>query len=142
VRITFRDPDCPEAVREGSAVVRKLILEGQGGREIHVALGGSDDNPGTKDRPLRRIARAAGLARPGDIVLIHAGTYTERDVAQGLRGAPDRPIIFAAAPGDRPVLDSSLVLAPGKTDWKAEGDGVYSTPLERKDVPGYVAQDG
>jgi hypothetical protein len=46
--------------------------------ELHVAVSGKDDNPGTKDAPLRTIQRAADLAQPGDTITVHAGTYRER----------------------------------------------------------------
>jgi hypothetical protein len=45
--------------------------------EYHVAPAGSDQNPGTQERPLRTIASAAARALPGDTVTVHAGTYRE-----------------------------------------------------------------
>ncbi len=43
----------------------------------HVATNGSDTADGTADQPFRSINRAAGVARPGDTVLVHAGEYRE-----------------------------------------------------------------
>lgn len=45
--------------------------------EYHVAMQGSDQAPGTADKPFRSISRAAALAEPGDTVTVHAGTYRE-----------------------------------------------------------------
>ena len=49
-------------------------------RTIHVSgndPAASDENPGTAERPLRTINRAAELVRPGERVLIHSGVYRE-----------------------------------------------------------------
>jgi len=46
--------------------------------EIHVAVNGKDANPGTPATPLRTIQRAAEMARPCDVVTVHAGVYRER----------------------------------------------------------------
>jgi hypothetical protein len=43
--------------------------------EIHVALDGKDDNPGTRTAQLRTVQRGAELAQPGDTVTVHAGIY-------------------------------------------------------------------
>ena len=45
--------------------------------EYHVAKSGSDLNPGTKDAPFLTISKAATVARSGDVVTVHAGTYRE-----------------------------------------------------------------
>ncbi|MBQ6043901.1 MAG: DUF1565 domain-containing protein, partial [Bacteroidales bacterium] len=45
--------------------------------EYHVAKSGSDLNPGTKDAPFLTISKAAAVARSGDVITVHAGTYRE-----------------------------------------------------------------
>ena len=45
--------------------------------EYHVAKNGSDLNPGTAEAPFLTISKAASLARSGDVVTVHAGTYRE-----------------------------------------------------------------
>ncbi|MCR4412430.1 MAG: right-handed parallel beta-helix repeat-containing protein [Thermoguttaceae bacterium] len=71
----------------------------------------SDENPGTPERPLRTIDRAAQLLQPGQRVVIAAGTYRERvRPARGGSG-PDRMISYEAAPGARVVLSGSRVVA-------------------------------
>lgn len=42
--------------------------------EYNVSLSGSDSNPGTAASPFRTIAKAAGVARAGDIVTVHGNT--------------------------------------------------------------------
>lgn len=61
-------------------------------REIHVAVTGNDANAGTAAAPLKTIAKATPTAKPGDCVLVHAGTYAESTTigffAEGTASAP------------------------------------------------------
>jgi alpha-L-arabinofuranosidase len=78
--------------------------------EIHVAVDGRDSNPGTRTAPLRTIQRAAGLARPGDIVTVHAGIYRER-VSPPRGGESDaKRITYRAAPGEKVEIKGSEVV--------------------------------
>jgi Protein of unknown function (DUF1565) len=140
VVVTFTDPDGrkPQSL-QAKVTTRKLLREATGGKVLYVSPTGDDSNPGTRGRPFRTLGQAATRARPGDTVLVASGTYSEGNLFTRLKGAPKQPIVFAAAPGGRPVLDSSVEVAQGR-DWKAEGSGVFSTEIET--VPGYVAQSG
>ena len=51
-------------------------------RTYHVAPDGSDQGPGTEDRPFATVQHAADLAGSGDQVLIGAGIYYERVVVK------------------------------------------------------------
>jgi alpha-N-arabinofuranosidase len=78
--------------------------------EIHVAVNGKDDNPGTPAAPLRTIQRAADLARPGDVVTVHAGVYRERiSPPRGGESDADR-IVYQAAPGEKVEIKGSEVV--------------------------------
>ena len=70
-------------------------------REWHVAITGDHTTDGSKDRPFRTINHAAQLAQPGDVVLIHGGTY--REWGKPARGGAGeyRRIVYRAAPGVR-----------------------------------------
>lgn len=59
---------------------------GDGGREIRVAPGGDDDNPGTADQPLASLGRAVELAGPGDVIWAADGEYRigAADLYEGL----------------------------------------------------------
>ena len=86
-----------------------------------------DGNAGTADQPFKSIQHAAEVARAGDTVLVHHGLY--RECVRPFRGGlPDRPITYAAAPGERPVLRGSDLWQP---DWRDEGDGLWSAPYQR-----------
>jgi len=93
---------------------------------IHVSVHGSDTAAGTLDTPLRTIDRAAQLARPGDTVTVHAGTYREHvRPRRGGTGEHHR-ITYQAAPGERVRITGSEQV----TGWEPVGDGVW-----RVDVP-------
>jgi len=96
-----------------------------GAAEIHVSTAGRDANPGTLAAPLRTIQRAAELARPGDVVTVHAGLYRERiDPPRG--GESDaRRITFQAAPGEKVEIKGSEAVK----DWTKVQDGVWKAVL-------------
>lgn len=52
------------------------VLLAKANREaLYVSPRGSDNNPGTSDRPFRSLAKAARAVRPGTTVYVAAGTY-------------------------------------------------------------------
>lgn len=76
------------------------------------ALNGSDSNVGTSStQALLSLQAAANIVKPGDTVEVMNGTYTGPgygDVVNVTRsGTAGAPIIFEAAPGQTPVIDSS-----------------------------------
>ena len=78
--------------------------------EIHVAVNGKDANPGTPVAPLQTIQRAAELARPGDVVTVHAGVYRER-ISPPRGGESDaKRITYQAAPGEKVEIKGSEVV--------------------------------
>ncbi|MEI7903474.1 MAG: right-handed parallel beta-helix repeat-containing protein, partial [bacterium] len=75
--------------------------------EFHVALTGSDTNAGTPSAPLRTIQRGADLAKPGDVITVHAGVYRER-ISPPRGGASDRKrIVYQAAKGEKVEIKGS-----------------------------------
>jgi len=101
------------------------------GAELHVAPGGSDRNPGTADQPLATLSRARDLARaaktrqPGPLtVLLRSGVYYLPETlvfTADDSGAKDAPLVFAAAPGETPVISGGRKL---DLAWKAGAEGV------------------
>lgn len=61
--------------------------------------------------PIRTIARAASMVKPGDLVLLRDGTYYEYNVRDAwiTSGEPGLPIIFMSFPGERAIIDGSKV---------------------------------
>ncbi len=64
----------------------------------------SDQGAGTVDRPWCHLSVAGRLARPGDVVQIHGGTYREQMHVM-VSGLPGKPIVYIAAPGKKVILD-------------------------------------
>jgi alpha-N-arabinofuranosidase len=93
--------------------------------EIHVAVDGKDSNPGTRTAPLRTIQRAADLARPGDVITVHAGVYRER-VAPPRGGESDaKRITYQAAPGETVEIKGSEVVE----NWVKVQAGVWKAAV-------------
>lgn len=64
----------------------------------YVAVTGADTNPGTREKPLRTIQRAADLVRPGDKVVVRAGVYPE-SITIKTSGTPEQPIVLEGQRG-------------------------------------------
>lgn len=98
--------------------------------EIHVAPDGDDAHPGTPGKPLATVAAAQRTARlragrEPVTVLLHAGTYylpeTIRFTAED-SGSPGAPVVYAAAPGEQPVLSGGQRL---HLAWIPAGQGIF-----------------
>lgn len=91
---------------------------------LHVSPSGADLSPGTEEQPLRTINRAAQLARPGDTVLVHEGTY--REWVAPLRGGTSATnrITYQPAPGAKVTIKGSERINTWEnvegTTWKVE----------------------
>ncbi len=92
--------------------------------EIHVSPRGDDAHPGTKDKPLRTLARARDLARgqQGETtVWLQAGVYR---LEEPLRFDPrdsakdGASLTYAAAPGAQVVISGGQPIA----GWRQEGE--------------------
>ena len=124
----------------------KLRAPAIGSRSWIVDPRGNDSDFGTQDKPLRTIARAAELAKSGDVVTINAGTYTDSVVVRN-SGTPKLPIVFQAADRGTVVLTGGvnsfrpLTWSPGappKGQWYVTVRGLifrrYSNPLDRSNA--------
>lgn len=85
----------------------------------YVAVDGSDAFPGTKEQPWRTPAYAVTQAEPGMRILVRGGTYPAF-VIDGVDGTARAPIVIAAAPGSRPVIEGGTVLVR-RAYWELEG---------------------
>lgn len=91
------------------------------GSEYHVAPQGNDEGPGTKQAPFATIQHAADRMQAGDTCWIAAGTYRET-VRPKHGGAPGKPIVFAALPGERVILSG----ADPVRGWRKRADGAFT----------------
>jgi len=75
-----------------------------------VAIGGSDNGPGTADRPWATINYAAQRATAGDTVVVRGGHHTlTTQIRVRNSGRSDAWITFLGYPGEEPILDAELV---------------------------------
>lgn len=68
--------------------------------------GANDANPGSETAPLKTVSKAAALVKPGQTILIKAGTYREQ-VTLSTSGTAQQPIVLKAAPGGRVIISGS-----------------------------------
>lgn len=86
----------------------------------YVATGGADGDPGTLAEPFRTIQHAAAVARPGDTVLVRAGTYRET-VRPARSGTAAAPILFANYNGEQVTVSGANVIST----WSRYNGSVY-----------------
>lgn len=135
----------PESL--GDPIVRRITLPllapaASHGTEYFVSPGsGSDRGVGSRESPFKTLGHAATVVAPGDTVLALSGIYAEGDLLRYLRGDPGKPIVFAAAPGEKPILDSSLEIP--SSEWIRSSRGIFSTKVEGEPLfDPYLTQDG
>ncbi|MBN1762222.1 MAG: hypothetical protein JW878_03975 [Methanomicrobia archaeon] len=75
----------------------------------YVAPTGNDSHPGTIDQPWQTIQHAADTLTAGDTVYIRSGTYNEHVRTMQSGNPTDGSIVFAAYPGETPVIDGTGV---------------------------------
>ena len=98
VRLTLADPDGGAAVQTAAVTTRRVPAMPVAGRTFHV-VPGSGGGDGSSANPFRGVTAAEVVAQPGDIFLVHAGSYGGR-------------ITFT-----KPGTSSARVV------WKGAGDG-------------------
>ena len=101
--------------------------------DFHVALNGSDAQPGTQAAPLRTIQRAATLAQPGDVITVHEGVYRER-INPPRGGESDaKRILYQAAPGEKVEIKGSEVVK----NWEKVQDDVWKVIIPNAFFSGF-----
>jgi hypothetical protein len=110
--------------------------------EFHVGVNGSDDGPGTKEKPFCTITRARDAVRElkrqgtpdGPVeVVIHGGTYflTETVLLTPMdSGTAKAPIIYRAAEGERVMLSGGRRI---EGPWNKEVEEVWCADLPGPD---------
>ncbi len=91
-----------------------LLLSGTiQAREYHVSVKGDDTNKGTTKAPFQTISRAAEVARPGDVITVHEGTYRERINPPRGGESDTKRIVYRAATREKVIIKGSEVIK----DW-------------------------
>ena len=103
VRFEMQDPDGGAAPPKVVTVkTRRRPEPPKGGRILHVYAAGHQGR-----RPAGAVLglkAAYANAKPGDILLLHAGVYDEGTLELTRSGEPDRPIVFRGAPDGEAIV--------------------------------------
>jgi hypothetical protein len=94
--------------------------------EFHVSVNGSDDNSGSKEQPFKTINTAGKVARAGDTVTIHAGTYREWVDPQFGGTSHLNRIVYRAAENEDVFIKGSEVIK----GWEKVREGVWKVTLD------------
>lgn len=115
---------------------------------FHVASGGNDTNPGTKDQPFATVIRARDAVREarGNIaapitVFVHTGIYLMHEPLQlgpEDSGTADYPVTYMAYPGEKPIISGGRMI----TGWKkSKGSNLWTVQIQDvKDGKWYFRQ--
>lgn len=131
LKVTLRDPD---GVTGASSQITTLRTEADAWPEaalgvLHVSPTGVDSNTGASaDAALRTIQRAADLANPGDVVLIHPGVYRET-VRVRRSGTWIQPVVFRGV-GSGAILDGSDASIDDSTNWRSSEYGIHALEMQ------------
>ena len=104
-------------------------------QEIHVDKQhprASDDNPGNPDAPLLTIQRGAEMARAGDAVVVHGGTYREHVYPVRSGKNADNMITFKAADNEEVIISCS---EPWDVTFEKTTVGESGQPVWRGRIP-------
>jgi len=132
IRLTLVDPDGGADVQIVAVTTRPVPALPLGGRTFHV-VPGSGAGDGSSTNPFRGVAAAEAVAQPGDIFLVHAGSYGGR-ITFTKPGTSGAPVVWKGA-GDGEARFAGIDVA-GSYVW-LEGLTVRDQPfaLMSKNAP-------
>ena len=112
------------SARDPAASRRQAPPLPEPGATLHVAPGGDDAGPGTRERPfaslegardaIRRLKAKDGLPPGGVAVFVRGGRYPVRrpfELTAADSGTLDSPIVYRALPGEMPRFRGGVVLS-------------------------------
>ncbi len=94
------------------------------GRTFYVSKNGSDSSPGSIEKPLLTIQRAADLMQPGDVCVVGGGLYRET-VRPAQSGEIGKPLVFRARDGETVTITGTEPV----TGWQPSGRNRWSVQL-------------
>ncbi len=126
-----------------SAVLAVMALLPAGAREWHVAADGTAGGDGSKERPwsLEAALKPHPSIQPMDTVWVRKGIYNGAFVGR-LKGAPGKPVVLRAYPGERVVLDGrgfspkAVLTIEGEWAWYWGLEVTNTDPNRTSTVPG------
>jgi hypothetical protein len=102
LKLTLTDPDGGEASKTLSSHTRAEPIASNG--NIRHVIPGDGGGKGTADDPFKGIGAADKNAKPGDILLLHAGTY-DGPVKLRRSGEASKPIVWRGANDGEAIID-------------------------------------
>ncbi len=95
-------------------------------REYHVSIQGSDAAVGTSLHPFKSITAASRVARAGDTITVHAGTYREW-IDPLFGGTSDLTrVLYRAAEGEKVEIKGSEMIK----GWQKQEKGVWKVTVD------------
>jgi alpha-N-arabinofuranosidase len=111
-----------------------LLLSGAiQAREYHVSVKGDDTNKGTAKAPFQTISRAAEVARPGDVITVHEGTYRERINPPRGGESDTKRIVYRAATGEKAIIKGSEIIK----DWQKVQNNTWKVSVPNSFFGGF-----
>ncbi len=94
------------------------------GADLHVSVSAPDGGTGTETAPYKTIQAAASVAKPGDKVIIHAGTYRET-VTPAFSGTANARITYMTYNNDLVIIDGTDPV----TNWTLHSGNIYRAKM-------------
>jgi len=94
-------------------------------REYHVAKTGNNNNTGTSNAPFLTIQAVSNVAQPGDVIIVHSGTYRERITPPRGGTSDDCRIVYQAAEGEKVQVKGSEIIK----NWKKFSGNIWKVTL-------------
>jgi len=105
IRMTLSDPDGGRFIETRTARTKRIPIAPKPRRVVHV-VPGDGGGTGTKQDPFRGLAAANAAARPGDLILVHAGVYPATfELTKS--GTAEAPIVWRGAGDGEAVIDGA-----------------------------------
>ncbi|MGF1588240.1 MAG: hypothetical protein ACFCU7_03180 [Pleurocapsa sp.] len=122
----------------GIGIFASLAMSGCESPGYFVSPNGSDDNPGTIDRPFKTVQKCADAVQPGETCWLRKGTYRET-IQPRFSGSSEKPIVFAAYKNEQVTISGVEIVK----DWSSHRGSIYRSdvtlPIDGYSDTGFLA---